>query len=67
MERYIKYKRISKVFILSDNDHQEDFFDDLIFEGWEIIFYNEKETNGDGGIPELEITVVVGRKQKIDL
>lgn len=66
MERYIKYKRISKEFVLLDRDHQEDFFDDLITEGWEIIYYNEtidKMDINSSELPRLRIVVVVGKKQ----
>ena len=38
MERYIKYKRF--VELLEPHEIQK-FLDDIITEGWEIIYYNE--------------------------
>lgn len=35
-----KYKRFTKV--INENDIQE-FFNELTTEGWQIIYYNEKE------------------------
>lgn len=74
MERYIKYKRISKKFKNNydkSNEYEtQKFFDDLISDGWEIIYYDEtieKTTIDSNHLPELEIVVVVGRKQKIEL
>ena len=71
MERYIKYKRIVKE--IKGNGFQQ-FFDDLIKEGWEIIHYNEKPTTYtevsyamNKRLNSTTITVVVGRKQKIEL
>lgn len=70
MERYIRYERLVEKIKLN-NKFQYDpkkFFDDLITQGWEIIYYNEKEIkHSEGVVPELEIVVVVGRKQKIEL
>jgi len=63
MEKYIKYKRIVKQ--INDDYDTQDFFDELITEGWEIIYYNEiehKSTHPDGSFI-LEIITVVGKKQ----
>ncbi len=69
MEKYIKYKRIIKR-ITSDTNSElntQKFFDELIKEGWDIIYYNESETKHNSTIDErfsyLEIVVVVGKKQ----
>ncbi len=40
METYIKYKRIKE---LVDENKLEEFFDNLIKGGWEIIYYYESE------------------------
>lgn len=56
METFIKYKRFQGKY--SENELQA-FFDKLISEGWEIIYYKEKP---DGFI--INIIVVCGKKQK---
>jgi hypothetical protein len=56
MEAFIKYKRICET--VTDNTIQK-FFDDLITEGWEIIYYCEQPINAF----EMRITVVCGKKQ----
>ena len=38
METFIKYKRFEQEI---DGESPQDFFDDLIKDGWQIIFYNE--------------------------
>lgn len=71
MERYIKYRRIVKEFKLDKESEHQKFFDDLVSEGWEIIHYNEKIDLHLGSdypiLSDIIITVVVGRKQKIEL
>ena len=59
MERYIRYQRLETTEI----DKLQTFFDNLIKEGWEIIYYNEVEdrTYGFG----FKVVVVVGKKQHI--
>jgi hypothetical protein len=68
METFIKYKRFEQVI---DGENPQDFFDDLIKEGWQIIFYNEiikidyvQVTSGNT-IPmkKFIIIVVAGKKQ----
>jgi hypothetical protein len=68
METYIKYKRFEQE--INDGNLQ-DFFDDLIKEGWQIIFYNEiikiDYVNVGGGntvpVKKFMIIVVAGKKQ----
>ena len=68
METYIKYKRFEKE--ISDDDLPK-FFDDLIKEGWQIIFYNEiikiDYVNVGGGntvpVKKFMVIVVAGKKQ----
>lgn len=67
MEKYIKYKRIVKN-IYENNKNEfdtQDFFDKLITDGWDIIYYNEneKKSNHPDLTSSLKITVVVGKKQ----
>ena len=68
METFIKYKRFEQE--INDGNLQ-DFFDDLIKEGWQIIFYNEiikiDYVNVGGGntvpVKKFMIIVVAGKKQ----
>jgi hypothetical protein len=65
METYIKYKRISEVV---EEEELENFFNDLIKKGWEIIYYSEKEPIKTirGFEPEktsIPIVIVAGKKQ----
>jgi hypothetical protein len=76
MEAFIKYKRIHTT-ILEDGDDVQIFFDDLITNGWNIIYYNESprsianfNTKGNYNATQpylsyLDITVVVGKKQNV--
>jgi basic membrane lipoprotein Med (substrate-binding protein (PBP1-ABC) superfamily) len=57
MEKYIKYKRFTKDFI--DNDKIQEFFDELITDGWDIIYYQEEPKD----VKILNIVVVVGKRQ----
>jgi basic membrane lipoprotein Med (substrate-binding protein (PBP1-ABC) superfamily) len=57
MEKYIKYKRFTKDFI--DNDKIQEFFDELITDGWDIIYYQEEPKD----VKTLNIVVVVGKRQ----
>jgi len=67
MERFIKYKRITEKFKLEKKSELQNFFDGLVTEGWEIIYYNEKinlHLNTDYPISsEIIVTVVVGKRQ----
>ena len=68
METYIKYKRFEQE--INDGNLQ-DFFDDLIKEGWQIIYYNEiikiDYVNVGGGntvpVKKFMVIVVAGKKQ----
>ncbi|MFA5207341.1 MAG: hypothetical protein WC428_01675 [Candidatus Paceibacterota bacterium] len=67
MEVYFKYKRFE---IVTIEDKIQEFLDDLIKEGWQIIYYNEivKLDNvvNSGSIissRKIFITVVAGKKQ----
>lgn len=65
METYIKYKRFAET--LNEKSIQ-DFFDKLITEGWEIIYYSEiRQPSGMlTNTPQevnIHITVVVGKRQ----
>ena len=55
MQKYIKYKR----FEYKDIESLETFFDDLIKEGWEIIYYNEVDIPSIWG---FKIIVVAGKR-----
>ena len=68
METFIRYKRFEQVI---DGENPQDFFDDLIKEGWQIIFYNEiikidyVQVTGGNTVPmkKFIIIVVAGKKQ----
>ena len=68
METFIKYKRFEQE--INDGNLQ-DFFDDLIKEGWQIIYYNEiikiDYVNVGGGntvpVKKFMVIVVAGKKQ----
>jgi hypothetical protein len=59
MEAYIKYKRITK--IVKESETQK-FFDDLVIDGWDIIYYNERMLFNL--VDEILITMVLGRRQE---
>lgn len=61
MERYIKYTRIVKKV---NNDSIIDLFDNLISNGWEIIYYREdsKEIYLDNNF-EFNVLIVAGKRQ----
>jgi hypothetical protein len=67
MEKYIKYKRIVKKFETKDlESNLQEFFDELIKDGWEIIYYNEKHNEvaiANVYLSNFEIILVVGKKQ----
>ena len=57
MEAYIRYKRIHESL---HADGIQYTFNDLVTEGWEIIYYNEKpiiDTN------QFVVTIVAGKRQ----
>jgi hypothetical protein len=69
MEKFIKYKRFNETL---DETSIQNFFDKLITEGWEIIYYNEiRQASGmlSSSPQEINIHVVVlaGKKQDSDL
>lgn len=57
MEKYIKYKRFTKDFV--DSDEIQKFFDELITDGWDILYYQEEPKD----VKTLNIIVVVGKRQ----
>ena len=62
METFIKYKRFEQVI---DEENPQNFFDDLIKEGWQIIFYNEiikidyVEHIGGNTVPMKKFIIIV--------
>jgi len=69
MERYIKYKRFSET---HNENNIQDFYDRLVTEGWEIIYYNEiRQPSGvlSSSPQETNIHVVVlaGKRQETEL
>jgi hypothetical protein len=65
MEKPIKYKRFSETH--NENSIQE-FFDRLVTEGWEIIYYNEiRQSSGSLSSSPQEVNIhitVVGSKRQ---
>ena len=59
METYIKYKRYVKQ--LRENDIDE-FFEELIKGGWEIIHYQEKACSVDALGTTIDIIVIAGKR-----
>jgi hypothetical protein len=55
-----KYKRFSEE--LADNDAIQKFLNDVTTEGWEIIYYNEREF---GGMGMVKVTIVGRIKQQV--
>lgn len=73
-EKYIKYKRFVEDFIMDDyfEKNLQTFFDTLITDGFEIIYYHEEiksiiRQKGLNDITEntLVITIVAGKKQQV--
>lgn len=54
MGNYIKYKRFEKE---TDEIELQKYFDELIAEGWEIIYYYEKK----GYPPIISVVIVAGK------
>lgn len=74
MEGFIKYERRVKLISIEngiDETALQKFYDEIILNGFEIIYYNEDEhvennTKTDEILHYLHITVLLGkRKQKI--
>ena len=59
MIKPIKYRRCN---IILNTEELQEFFDKLISDGYEIIYYNETEIF-DNGENKLKITVVGCKKQ----
>ena len=65
MESYIRYKRFTET---HTETSMQEFFDRLITEGWEIIYYNEIKqaagmlTNSPTEV-HIHIIVVAGKRQ----
>jgi hypothetical protein len=69
MENYIKYKRFAETH--SEKSIQE-FYDRLVAEGWDIIYYNEiRQTSGQlSATPQevlLHIVILAGKRQENSL
>jgi hypothetical protein len=66
MERFIRYKRFESK--LTPEELQE-FFNKLIADGFEIIYYNENKEPMKNifGNEEISIVVVAGKKQESEL
>lgn len=66
MVRFIKYERFEKSLTIEE---LQNFFDDLISDGWEIITYNElnrikiSESNFSNDKIKIHFIIVVGKKQ----
>lgn len=64
MDKFIKYKRYNE---MHDEKSLQEFFDKLITEGWEIIYYSE--TMRSSGMLSssddinIHVTAVCGKKQ----
>ncbi|MBN1637325.1 MAG: hypothetical protein JW866_00025 [Ignavibacteriales bacterium] len=69
MGNYIKYKRFKKSFEKSKHEEEiQNFFDELIQDGWEILSYKEKIKKVSGTPANLiKLTIVCGKKQSIVL
>lgn len=65
MEKPIKYKRFSE---MHNEKSIQDFFDKLVADGWEIIYYNEEaKASGSMSSTPQEISIhvtVVGSKMQ---
>ncbi len=66
MERFIRYKRFESK--LTPEELQE-FFNELIIDGFEIIHYNENKEPMKNifGDEEISVVVVAGKKQDSEL
>lgn len=75
MDVYFKYKRFEETFTyVNDNVETQEFFDNLIKEGWNIVQYSEEKFKKISHIPSgsnipntidcLKIIILAGKKQK---
>ncbi len=62
--KYIKYRRIEKY--CNTTEDIQNFFDELITEGYEIINYSEKKESHDGRKFFYSIIVTVGKLRAED-
>ncbi|HPC09647.1 MAG TPA: hypothetical protein PLN85_01080 [archaeon] len=61
MDKFIKYKRVEKTFKKDANENEyntQDFFDDVIKEGFEVIYYREEEKENN----ILKIVLFLGKR-----
>jgi len=59
---YVKYNRIKRTFNITDkkiDDNIQEFFDDLVKDGFDIIYYNEVVNQS-----YIHMTILVGRKNQ---
>ena len=59
MNTYIRYQRFSKH--LREGEEVQKFFEELITEGWQIIYYSEKVNSADALGTTIDIVVVAGK------
>jgi len=67
MSVYIKYKRIN---ITLKESEINTFFDNLIIDGWNIIYYNEfiipyESLNNEITENSINMTIVLGKKREL--
>jgi hypothetical protein len=58
MGNFIKYKRFTKEF--GDEEKIQEFLDELITDGWEIVYYYERPKD----LKTLSIIVIAGKNRK---
>ena len=56
----VKYKRYSEE--LPTNEAIQEFLDKITTDGWEILYYNEREY---GGMGMVKVTAVCKKRQEI--
>lgn len=69
MERFIKYKRFAET---HNEKTLQDFYDKLVVEGWDIIYYNEiRQPTGQLSASPIEsnihVVILCGKRQNNDL
>jgi hypothetical protein len=58
MEAYIRYQRYSEYL---NKEEVQPFFDKLVTEGWQILYYSEKELDRVANSKDLYIIIVAGK------
>lgn len=58
MEAYIRYQRFSEYL---NKEEIQPFFDKLVTEGWQILYYTEKELDRIANSKDLYIIIVAGK------